>query len=201
MIWPHSVTELHSFLQALNQVNQSLKFTYDISPNQVHFLDVMIYKDNCGNLETGLYTKPTDPPLYLHFSSFHPKHQKKSIPYSQAIRLAVPLRDSGRSQPTRREPDTERLPKENRENSCQPGLRERQNNPTHTNKQAPGRPAKDYSIHNHPQSVQPTNIENPIYKPTHPNIDRRTAVPQRVQIPSCQQTSPEPKTGTNQDGH
>ena len=87
MIWPHSETELYSFLKALNQVNKSIKFTSDISQNKVNFLDVTIYKDNLGNLETGLYTKPTDAHLYLHYSSYHPEHQKKSIPYSQAIRL------------------------------------------------------------------------------------------------------------------
>lgn len=38
-------------------------------------------------LQTDLYTKPTDAHLYLHYSSFHSKHQKNSIPYSQAIRM------------------------------------------------------------------------------------------------------------------
>ena len=40
-----------------------------------------------GKLHTSLYTKPTDSHLYLHYSSFHPKHQKQSLPYSQALRL------------------------------------------------------------------------------------------------------------------
>ena len=31
--------------------------------------------------------KTTDAHLYLHYTSFHAKHQKKSIPYSQAIRM------------------------------------------------------------------------------------------------------------------
>ena len=87
MIWPHSEEELYSFIEALNQVHHSIKFTSDISQTEVNFLDVKIYKDNKGNISTGLYTKPTDAHMYLHYNSFHPHHQKKSIPYSQAIRL------------------------------------------------------------------------------------------------------------------
>ena len=87
MIWPHSLGELYSFLEALNNVLESIKFTTNISQTQVNFLDVSIYKDAHGNIRTGLYTKPTDAHLYLHYTSYHPKHQKNSIPYSQAIRL------------------------------------------------------------------------------------------------------------------
>ena len=36
---------------------------------------------------TDLYTKSTDSHLYLHYSSFHPKHQKQNLPYSQALQL------------------------------------------------------------------------------------------------------------------
>ena len=40
-----------------------------------------------GQIETDLYVKPTDSHQYLHSSSCHPYHCKKSIPYSQALRL------------------------------------------------------------------------------------------------------------------
>ena len=36
---------------------------------------------------TDLYVKPTDTHQYLESSSYHPYHCKKSIPYSQALRL------------------------------------------------------------------------------------------------------------------
>ena len=87
MIWPHRLTELYSFLEALNNFHESIKFTWDISQTNAHFLDVTVNKDNDGKIETSLYTKPTDAHLYLHYSSYHPAHQKNSIPYSQAIRL------------------------------------------------------------------------------------------------------------------
>ena len=40
-----------------------------------------------GQIETNLYVKPTDSRQYLHSSFCHPYHCKKSIPYSQALRL------------------------------------------------------------------------------------------------------------------
>ena len=40
-----------------------------------------------GNLYTDLFTKPTDTHSYLWYSSCHPLHIKKSIPYSQFLRV------------------------------------------------------------------------------------------------------------------
>ena len=34
-----------------------------------------------------LHVKPTSKHLYLHTKSFHPKHCKTAIPYSQALRI------------------------------------------------------------------------------------------------------------------
>ena len=87
VIWPHSREELDSFISRLNQVHNTIKFTSDISETSVNFLDVKISKDIHGRLTTSLYTKPTDAHLYLHYSSYHPIQQKKSIPYSQAVRI------------------------------------------------------------------------------------------------------------------
>ena len=67
MVWPHSPTELYSFLSALNNVHETIKFTSNASQESVSFLDVMIHKDNKGQIETGLYTKPTDAHMYLHY--------------------------------------------------------------------------------------------------------------------------------------
>ena len=87
MIWPYTRLELNSFLEALNSFHETIKFTSEVSATSVNFLDVTVHKDNQGKLHTSLYTKPTDSHLYLHYSSFHPKHQKQSLPYSQALRL------------------------------------------------------------------------------------------------------------------
>ena len=48
---------------------------------KVNFLDVVIKIKN-GRLNTDLYSKRVDNHQYLHYSSCHPKHIKKSIIYS-----------------------------------------------------------------------------------------------------------------------
>ena len=50
-------------------------------------MDLKIYKDAAGKLATKIFTKPTDRQAYLHKTSAHPNHLKKSIPYGQALRL------------------------------------------------------------------------------------------------------------------
>jgi hypothetical protein len=87
MIWAHPRQELYSFLEAINSFHKSIKFTYEVDTETAHFLDVTITKDSNGYLNTTVYTKPTDAHLYLHYSSYHPDHQKNSIPYSQAVRI------------------------------------------------------------------------------------------------------------------
>ena len=52
----------------------------------MHFLDVSARKTN-NQLVTDLYVKPTDRHQYLHTSPCHVYHSKKSIPYSQPLRL------------------------------------------------------------------------------------------------------------------
>ena len=51
------------------------------------FLDVSVSVDNSGNITTDLYVKPTDTQQYLMATSFNPNHTKRSIPYSQALRI------------------------------------------------------------------------------------------------------------------
>jgi hypothetical protein len=86
-IWPYSREELTSFIEALNSFHNSIKFTAEISETTANFLDTTIIKDHNGSLSTTLYSKPTDAHMYLHYDSFHPRHQKHSIPYSQALRI------------------------------------------------------------------------------------------------------------------
>ncbi|XP_060556022.1 uncharacterized protein LOC132716717 [Ruditapes philippinarum] len=86
MVWPHSREDLNAFTTALNSFHTTVKFTVDINQTSANFLDVTV-KDLKGKLSTTLYTKPTDAHMYLHYSSFHPRHQKASIPYSQAVRI------------------------------------------------------------------------------------------------------------------
>ena len=74
------------FFDKINSIHLTIKFTADWSYSSVNFLDVKVtIKD--GKIITDLYVKPTDTHQYLDSSSCHPYHYKKSIPYSQALRL------------------------------------------------------------------------------------------------------------------
>ena len=55
----------------------------------IEFLDVVVKLDDRGFLTTDLYTKPTDSKSYLHFSSDHPIHTKKAIPFGLGLRAKV----------------------------------------------------------------------------------------------------------------
>ena len=78
---------LTRFMTHLNNIHDTIKFTYETSEETINFLDVQVSKNGEGGLNTDLYTKPTDAHAYLQYESCHPPHIKKSLPYSQAIRL------------------------------------------------------------------------------------------------------------------
>ena len=85
-IWEHGEEKLKLFLDHLNQAESSIKFTANYSQDSVEFLDVKVIRHG-DTLITDLYIKPTDTHQYLHASSCHVYHSKRSIPYSQALRL------------------------------------------------------------------------------------------------------------------
>ena len=78
---------LINFINYLNSVASSIKFTHEISTHSVNFLDTTVLKDNQGNIITDVYQKPTDTHPYLHRTSAHRPHLKRSIPYSQPLRF------------------------------------------------------------------------------------------------------------------
>ena len=86
MIWPHGMNSHLEFIKHLNIVHPTIKFTSAISPTEIVFLDFIIYiKGN--KLYTRLHTKNTERHVYLNFNSEHPMSWKRSIPYSQFLRL------------------------------------------------------------------------------------------------------------------
>ena len=86
MIQQYGEHQLIEFLKLLNECHPTIKFTYEYSREKINFLDVQIIKQG-QKLVTDLYIKPTDTHQYLDASSCHPFHCKRSIPYSQALRL------------------------------------------------------------------------------------------------------------------
>ena len=85
-IWNHGEKRLEQFIQKLNKFHPNIKFTHESSKEDVSFLDVIVKKSD-GNLITDLYIKPTDRHQYLHYTSSHPDHIKRSIIYSQCLRV------------------------------------------------------------------------------------------------------------------
>jgi len=64
-----------------------LKFTYEINEKCINFLDVCINLEKNNQLHTSLYVKPMNKHVYLHAQSNHPNHLKKSLFWSQGLRL------------------------------------------------------------------------------------------------------------------
>ena len=85
MTWTKSEKDLIEFLNELNTKYTSIKFEFKYLRQQIEFLDTLVYMDNNNKLQTTLYKKPTDRQNYLH--SEHPYSLKKSIGYSQALRI------------------------------------------------------------------------------------------------------------------
>ena len=85
--WRKPENELLTFFEKLNQQYPSIKFEMKYSKDKIEFLDTLIYKDKNNNIQTTLYKKPTDRQNYIHSKSAHPFSLKKSIAYSQALRL------------------------------------------------------------------------------------------------------------------
>ena len=85
-IWTHGKDKLEKFLDDLNNFDNTIKFTHESSNENVTFLDLIV-KLSKGRITTDLHIKDTDRHQYLHFNSSHPGHTKRSIIYSQALRL------------------------------------------------------------------------------------------------------------------
>ena len=86
-IYPYIKTKSILYLQCIDSKHKTIKYEHNISHSRISFLDTLIYVDKNNTLQTTLYRKPTDQQSYLHAHSDHPKSLKRSIPYSQALRI------------------------------------------------------------------------------------------------------------------
>ena len=85
IIWSHSLDLLHDFINSINNQHSNIIFISNISTTSVNFLHVTIDLHG-GNISTKAYTKSTDTHAFLSYNSFHPRHIKQSIIYSQLLR-------------------------------------------------------------------------------------------------------------------
>ena len=87
LLWQGTLEELKLFILQINRLHPTIKFTEEISFNSINFLDCHIYKSKDGKLHSSVHTKATDRKSYLHSKSYHPRSSKRSIAYSQALRI------------------------------------------------------------------------------------------------------------------
>ena len=78
LIYTGGEAKLTEFVTKLNTQRDSIKFEYEKSIKSIAFLDILIYIDLERQLQTTLYTKPTDTNNYLHIKSAYSKHLKKA---------------------------------------------------------------------------------------------------------------------------
>ena len=86
LIWEHGAESLKMFIHHLNNVHPTIKFTAECSVTKVNFLDTWVINHD-GSIVTDLYNKPTDSSNYLLYTSAHPMHCKRGIPFSQYLRI------------------------------------------------------------------------------------------------------------------
>ena len=85
IIWSHGLDLLHNFINSINYHHSNIIFTSNISTTSVNFLGVTIDLHG-GHISTKTYTKSTDTHAFLSCNSFHPRHIKQFIIYSQFLR-------------------------------------------------------------------------------------------------------------------
>ena len=92
-LWTGSKSELLEFISYLNSSHPTIKFKckegehFNFKTKTVNFLDMTIFIDDHGFIQTTLFTKPGKLCQYLLPTSCHPGHITKNIPYSLAYRL------------------------------------------------------------------------------------------------------------------
>ena len=87
-VFSTSRSQVEEFIDYMNSSHTTIKFTADISEEEVVFLDTRVKVDPQTNeIYTDLYTKDTDTQNYLSFESCHPKHCKTGGPYGEFLRI------------------------------------------------------------------------------------------------------------------
>ena len=84
-LWTQGESKLLEFTNYINSLCPTIKFKLVYSGESFNVLDLTLHLQN-GHIVTNIYSKSTDSHLYLPFTSSHPYHCKKVIPYGVASR-------------------------------------------------------------------------------------------------------------------
>ena len=87
MVWTKSEKQLKDFMSEPNQKHPSINFDYKFDCKQIEFLDTLVYIDQQNKLNTTLFRKLSDRENFLNAKSEHLYLLKKSISYSQTLRI------------------------------------------------------------------------------------------------------------------
>ena len=79
------VTDLHN---TLNSLQRGIEFTMEANPTKNTFLQILLLVKGT-RITTDIFYKPTDTFQYLHFTSCHPVHTKKNVPFNLARRICT----------------------------------------------------------------------------------------------------------------
>jgi len=85
-IWTQGLPKLLEFTDYINGLYPTIKFKLVYSDSHLNVLDLTLHFRD-GFISTDVYAKPTDSHLYLPFSSSHPSHCKRAVPFGVALRI------------------------------------------------------------------------------------------------------------------
>ena len=85
--WNTVIAEVTELLLTIHNLHKGIKFTMDAHPTKNTFLQIFLGVNNNNKVITDIYYKPTDTFQFLPFTSCHPKHIKKNVPYNLARRI------------------------------------------------------------------------------------------------------------------
>ena len=90
MFFDGTTSELNNFVDQINTLHPTLKFTAEASFTEVSYLDILIFKGNrfanSRYLDTRTYTKPCETFQYLSRNSSHPKSCLKGFIKGETLR-------------------------------------------------------------------------------------------------------------------
>ena len=90
-LWDCNRNEVERFIEEANSFHPTIKFTCEISENEITFLDTVVFKGERiikeSILDIKTHYKPTETFQYTHFTSCHPPGVKRGFIKGEAIRL------------------------------------------------------------------------------------------------------------------
>ena len=87
LIWPHPINKFHKFIDKMNKIHPTIKFTHELSQETITFLDTDVHLDD-NKLYVTTHINSTNKQAYTHASSYHPPGTGKGIAIGEAKRYA-----------------------------------------------------------------------------------------------------------------